>query len=59
MMGIDLCENDIGDAGACALADALKVNTTLMLYLNDYEFYSLGDIGARALNELCKRIRLI
>ena len=49
---INLESNDIGDAGASALADALKVNTTLTeINLGSNE---IGDDGASALADALK-----
>ena len=47
-----MASNSIGDAGAQALAEALKTNGTLM-ELNLHNI-SIGDAGARALAEALK-----
>ena len=56
---INLWSNEIGDAGARALANALKVNKTLTM-INLWS-NSIGDAGARALadaQDRCYGIRL-
>ena len=49
---LNLCDNDIDDAGAAGLADALKINTTLWV-LNLSE-NSIGDAGAANLADALK-----
>ena len=49
---VTLESNNIGDAGATALAEALKVNTTLQTV--NLQFNKIGDAGATALAEALK-----
>ena len=52
VINLNLCDNDIDDAGAAGLADALKFNTTLSV-LNLSE-NSIGDAGAANLADALK-----
>ena len=52
VINLNLCENDIDDAGAAGLADALKFNTTLSV-LNLSE-NCIGDAGATNLADALK-----
>ncbi|KAL0251107.1 hypothetical protein GEMRC1_000321 [Eukaryota sp. GEM-RC1] len=57
LSGILMKGNSIGDEGARALADALKINTTVTSI--NLSSNSIGDEGARALSDVLNAINKI